>query len=64
VDKPTELTQERVLRFQVAGGSVEVRYLHRMSAEDARGLIDYLEVWERHLMKSEAAPPIKIENTG
>ena len=51
VYKLPEVIEEHVMRCQVTGGFVEVRFRHKMSAEDIADLRAYLEVWERHLAK-------------
>jgi hypothetical protein len=47
----TTTTEERVMRCEVTGGFVELRYRHNMSAEDVGDLISYLDILRRHLEK-------------
>jgi len=48
-----EVTTEQVMRCEVSGGFIEVRFTHKMTAEDLDDLICYLEVWKRHRLKGE-----------
>ena len=43
--------EEHVMRCEVTGGFVEVRYVHDMSAEDVVDLILHLDVLRSHLIK-------------
>ena len=54
MNKLPEVVDEHVMRCQVTGGFIEVRFRHTMTAEDIADLVGYLSVWERHLAKREA----------
>ena len=54
MNKLPEVVEEHVMRCEVTGGFIEVRYRHEMTAEDIGDLMGYLEVWERHIVKRDA----------
>ena len=53
MNKLPEVVEEHVMRCQVTGGFVDVRYRHEMTAEDVGDLVGYLEMWEQRLLKRE-----------
>jgi hypothetical protein len=51
------------MRCEVTGGFVEIRFTHKMTAEDLGDLIAYLDVWRRHRLKSEFACAESVVNS-
>jgi len=58
------ITTEHVMRCEVTGGYIEVRYGHAMTAEDLDDLAGYVAVWRSHLAKREQVAPIATGAAG
>ena len=52
-----EVIAEHVLRVEVSGGFMEVRFRHELTVEDVDDLMEYLEVFKRYRTKRALRVP-------